>query len=95
MKILQNEFYQTLKEITQLSMKANANDLDNILTMMKDHVGEITECYHAHDDHYSIETADLIVLSFELLLVNGKDIDDVFTLCLPRFYKKLTVLEKS
>jgi len=92
MEILQDEFYLKLKEITELSRKVNNNDMDKILIMMKDHVQEITERYHAHDVHYCIETADLIVLCFELLLANGKDIDDVFNRCLPRFDTKLKQL---
>lgn len=95
MEILQDEFYQKLKDITELSMKLNDNDMDKILRMMKDHVEEITQRYHNNDDHYSIETADLIVLSFELLLANGKDIDDIFERCLPRFDKKLKKLAEE
>ncbi|MDG6229326.1 MAG: hypothetical protein QCH96_05120 [Candidatus Thermoplasmatota archaeon] len=95
MEILQDEFYQKLKEITDLSCKINNNDMDKILIMMKDHVEEITERYHAHDDHYSIETADLIVLCFELLLANGKNIDEVFNRCLPRFDTKLKQLARE
>jgi hypothetical protein len=95
MEILQDEFYLKLKEITELSRKVNNNDMDKILIMMKDHAEEITERYHAHDDHYSIETADLIVLCFELLLANGKNIDDVFDRCLPRFDMKLKRLAST
>lgn len=95
MEILQDEFYQKLKEITELSMRINDNDMDKILRMMKDHVEEITQRYNNNDDHYSIETADLIVLSLELLLANGNDIDDVFTRCLPRFDKKLKILSEK
>ncbi len=95
MEIIQDEFYRKLKEITELSRKVNNNDMDKVLIMMKDHAQEITERYHAKDDHYSIETADLIVLCFELLLANGKDIDDVFNRCLPRFDTKLKRLAKE
>lgn len=59
---------------------------------MEDHVFEIKDVYHKHDDHYCIETADLIVLCFELLFLNKKDIDDVFSHCFPLFDKKLNML---
>lgn len=57
--------------------------------MMSAHVQEIEERYNNRDDHWAIETADLIVLCFELLFLEKKDIDDVFARCLPRFDVKL------
>jgi len=57
--------------------------------MMHVHVEEIEERFTNHDDHWAIETADLIVLCYELLLMNGKDIDEIFLRCLPRFDVKL------
>ena len=56
---------------------------------MKDHVDEIKELYNDGNDHWAIETTDLIVLCYELLLMENNDIDDVFSRCLPRFDKKL------
>ena len=89
MNILQDEFLQRLEEITELSKKVNKNDTEKILTMIRSHAFEISDLYHRNENHYSVETADLIVLCFELLLIGKKDIDDVFSRCLPRFDKKL------
>lgn len=87
--ILERNFKTKLHEITDLSKKINKNDRQKILQMMNDHVFEIEELYNERNDHWSIETADLIVLCFELLLMENKDIDDVFERCLPRFDTKL------
>jgi len=57
--------------------------------MMKEHIDEIEERYNNKDEHWAIETADLIVLCYELLLSENNDIDDVFNRCLPRFDVKL------
>jgi len=95
MNILQDEFLQKLEEITELSMKVNKNDTEKILTMIRSHAFEISDLYHKNDDHYSVETADLIVLCFELLLIGKKDIDEVFFRCLPRFDKKLKQLAEN
>jgi transposase len=95
MKVLQEEFLQKLKEITKLSMKVNDNDAEKILTMIRSHSFEISDLYHKKDDHYSIETADLIVLCFELILIGNKNIDDVFARCLPRFDEKLNRLAEK
>ncbi len=95
MKTLQCEFLNKVREITELSNKINKSDNRKILEMMKEHVVEIEERYNNNDEHWTIETADLIVLCYELLLLENKDIDDVFNRCLPRFDVKLKRLAKD
>ena len=92
---LQEKFIDKLKEITELSNKINKNDTHKILDMMKEHVEEIEELYNDKNEHWTIETADLIVLCYELLLLENKDIDDVFNRCLPRFDAKLKGLAEN
>ena len=89
MIILQESFIDKLKEITKLSKKINHNDTHKILDIIKKHVEEIEELYNNKNDHWAIETADLIILCYELLLMENKDIEDVFSRCLPRFDVKL------
>jgi len=89
MQTLQDEFKVKLREITSLSNKINKHDNRKILEMMKEHVEEIEELYGDKNEHWAIETADLIVLCYELLIMENKDIDDVFNRCLPRFDIKL------
>lgn len=57
--------------------------------MIKNHSNEIQEPYNANNKHRSVETADLIVLCFELFISENINIDENFKSCLPRFYKKL------
>ena len=95
MLTLQNEFKVKLQQITELSNRVNNNDKQKILAMIKDHVEEIEELYNDCNDHWAVETADLIVLCYELLISENKDIDDIFTRCLPRFDKKLNMLVKQ
>jgi len=45
--------------------------------MIKAHSEEIPELYFLKDDHWAIETADLIILCFELLINENKDINSV------------------
>jgi len=89
MKTISSDFKTKLREITELSKVINKNDKQKILQMMKDHVLEIEELYNEKNEHWAIETADLIVLCHELLLMENKNIDDVFSRCLPRFDSKL------
>ena len=95
MLTLQDEFKIKLKEITELSSRINKNDNRKILEMMKAHVEEIEELYRNRNEHWTIETADLIVLCYELLMLENMDIDDVFNRCLPRFDVKLTRLAEN
>jgi len=95
LQVLNKEFKQEIRNITKLSAEVNGDDKQKILGMMKDHVDEITELYEKNNDHYKVETADLIVLSFELLLLEDKDIYTIFGKCLPRFYKKLNELKSQ
>ena len=94
-KYLDSEFKQKITEITELSNRINENDKQKILEMMKEHIVEIEERYNNKDDHWAIETADLIVLCYELLLMENKDIDDVFNRCIPRFDVKLKRLAEN
>ncbi len=94
-KYLDSEFKQKIAEITGLSNRINKNDKQKILEMMKEHIEEIEERYNNKDDHWAIETADLIVLCYELLLMENKDIDDVFNRCIPRFDVKLKRLAEN
>ena len=93
--ILENDFKMKLLEITELSKRINKNDKQKILQIMKDHVIEIEELYNEKNEHWAIETADLIVLCYELLLMENKDIDVIFSKCLPRFDIKLNRLVKN
>ena len=92
MLTLHNEFKEKLQQITELSSRVNSNNKQKILDMMKEHLEEIQDLYNRNNDHWAIETADLSVLCYELLIMGEKDIDDIFTRCLPRFDKKLAKL---
>jgi len=95
MLTLHNEFKVKLKEIADLSNKINKNDTRKILDIMKEHVNEIEERHTNKDEHWAIETADLIVLCYELLIMENKDIEEIFDKCLPRFDVKLKRLAEN
>ena len=95
MKTLNDDFKAKILEITDLSNKINHGDNLKILEMMKEHILEIEERYNNKDEHWTIETCDLIVLCYELLLLENYNIDDVFDKCLPRFDVKLGRLAKN
>lgn len=92
MQTINDDFKSKLKEITDLTKKIKNDDRKKIIDMMKDHVYEIEDRYNNKDDHWAIETCDLIVLCYELLISEEKDIDETFSKCLPRFDVKLKKL---
>jgi phosphoribosyl-ATP pyrophosphohydrolase len=89
------EFRDRIQHITTLSRQVNGNDKQKILDMIKEHTKEIQHLYNENNTHWAIETADLIVLCYELLLMEDMDIDEVFNKCLPRFDKKLNQMLKE
>lgn len=74
------------RQLNRLLKKDHAREL---LAMMKDHIAEISERYGKRDRHYLIETADLIVLSLELIKQAKQSPDEVLFKAYPRFHKKL------
>ena len=95
MKVLQKEFLYELQKITTLSEKVNKNNQQKILEMIKEHSEEIDDLYKSKDEHWAVEIADLIILCFEMLVTKNKDIDFIFEKSIPRFHRKLKMLEKQ
>lgn len=89
---LTNEFEQQLRKISYLSNKINHGDNKKLLRLIKAHTKEIEELYDANNEHWTIEAADLIILCYELLILENKDIGSVFQECLPRYDKKFKEL---
>lgn len=95
MKVLSDDFKQQVVEIMHLSKKVNGNDSSKILDMICKHAEEISQLYSQNDNHWRMETADLLVLCCELLLMHNQNVDDIVTRCLPRFYNKLHRIDKG
>ena len=95
MGTLDSKFKKKLQEISKLSDKINKQDKNKILHLIKEHIKEIEELYKKSDEHWTIETADLIILCYELLILENKDINEVFNKCLPRYDIKLKRLAEN
>ncbi len=93
MKILTDDFIKHVVEIMHLSKKVNGDASSKILDMICMHADEISELYKQNDIHWRMETADLMVLCCELLMMHNQNIDDIVTCCLPRFYNKLQQID--
>ena len=90
---------ERIRGIHQLSQKFNETTgkphQDCLLELMRKHVDEIEELSAQKDPHRFIETGDLLILCFELLLEGGSDIDGVTYKCFERYERKLTSLIKE
>jgi hypothetical protein len=85
-----------IKQIHRLSQEFNAivhkPHQDRLLELMHKHIDEITELAENKNPHYLIETGDLLILCFELLLEGQADIDEVTEKCFGRYERKLNEL---
>jgi hypothetical protein len=83
---------EQIKEVHRLSALYNGNAEDHtkvLLELVREHAEEIAELYDNKDDHFSVETGDLLILCYELLLEQGKDPDRIMELCYGRYKRKL------
>jgi hypothetical protein len=85
-----------LKTIHQLSTKYNGpsrnKHLQRPLALTKKHANEISLLYRKKDPHYLVETGDLLILCFEILIENKCDVHTVAKLCFDRYENKLKKL---
>ena len=88
-----------IKNIHQLSLKFNEmvgkSHQERLLELMRKHVDELEELANKKDPHYLIETGDLLILCFELLLDGRMEIDEVTQECFGRYERKLSSLIKE
>jgi hypothetical protein len=85
-----------IRNIHQLSQRFNMMvdkpHQERLLELMRQHVDEIEQLADRKDPHYLVETGDLLILCFELLLEGGCSIDEVTQKCFGRYERKLTAL---
>ncbi len=90
------EALDRIKGIHQLSLKynrlAHKPHEQRLLELIRHHVEEIEVLARQGDEHYLIETGDLLILCCELLLEGKASVDGVTTVCFGRYEKKLQEL---
>lgn len=95
---LTNYAKESIKEIHALSSRHNGAGCDHsniLLKLLGKHAGEIKELHGRGNEHFIVETGDLLVLCLEFLAEYGKDPDDILEICYTRYRDKLTDLIKS
>ncbi|MCD4781518.1 MAG: hypothetical protein K8S27_13370 [Candidatus Omnitrophica bacterium] len=94
--VISSEALSELRYIHKLSLEYNktvqVGHQERLLDLMRHHVDEIQELLSREDKHGLVETGDLLILCFELLLEHDASIDDILRQCFDRYKKKLTSL---
>jgi len=95
-EIIDQHGLERIKGIHKLSEKYNKltkrKHSERLLELMTEHVEEIKELQGWNDKHFLVETGDLVMLCFELLLEAGASINDIMEKCSERYEKKLSGL---
>ena len=94
--VINKKSLERIKNIHRLSSrynrKLNNNHKKRLLKIMKEHIKEIEQLSGKDDEHYLIETGDLIILCFEILLENKVSLDETLLHCFKRYETKLPKL---
>lgn len=90
---------ERIRNIHRLSQtfneKVGREHKSRLLELMREHIDEIDELWAAENPHFLVETGDLIILCFEVLLEKGVSIDEIVEKCFGRYEQKLTNLIDS
>ena len=94
--VIEENYIRRIKGIHRLSRHYNRKVTyphpRRLLELMVEHVAEIKDLHKKKDKHFLVETGDLAVLCFELLLEYNADIDATLLNCFGRYERKLTGL---
>ena len=83
---------ERIKYMIDLSTR-KGTDSHRIVSMMDEHVDEIKELFDSKDEHFAVETGDLILLASQLLMMEGYNIDNIMNKCYERFDRKFGVVK--
>ncbi|HOL50073.1 MAG TPA: hypothetical protein PLW07_05795 [bacterium] len=94
--IFRKKALEKIKQIHRLSLLVNKqNHRKKLLHLANKHIIEIEQLYSKKDPHADIETGDLAVLCFELILESNRNLDEVLEKCFSRYEKKLNMLAEQ
>ncbi len=98
-KVISSEGEERLRGIHQLSREYNKRvdmpHTQRLFSLMRKHIDEIEGLWKKGDDHFLVETGDLLILGFEMLLEYQRSLDETLLLCFERYEKKLSQLMKA
>ena len=94
--VISSEISKRISAIHQLSARYNGGEgqvhQSKLLELMRHHIEEIETLAEKHDPHFLVETGDLMMLCFELLIENAQCPGRMIEQCCGRYEQKLTAL---
>lgn len=88
--------FERIRNIHQLSIRYNQltryPHRKRLLDLVSKHAEEIRDLCEKGDLHYVVESGDLAILCFELMLEEGRSPDEVIAQCFRRYEDKLNFL---
>jgi hypothetical protein len=94
--VIQKKALIRIKKIHRLSQRYNKkvrySHRKRLLELMASHVKEIRQLVRQKNKHYLVETGDLMILCFEMLLEDKASADRILRKCFGRYEQKLTML---
>jgi hypothetical protein len=78
---ISKEAIEKVKELNELSIKLHGGEketADYLLRSIRSHAEEISELFSSGDQHWKVETGDLIVQCMRILSLYGADLNEMF-----------------
>lgn len=95
---ISKEAIEKIKELNELSFKLNDGRKETMsytLESIKEHAEEINQLFLANNDHWAVETGDLMIHCMKMLLMYGFNLNEMFDKCCKRFENKISKLIKE
>jgi len=69
--------------------------METLLELVAEHADEVAQLYADKDQHYLVETGDLLILCLEILAESNTSADALMDKCYKRYFDKLSFLIES
>ncbi len=93
--VFKKEALERIKNIHRLSKEYNQRTetphFQKLFHLIEKHAKEIQELFKNNDNHFIIETGDLAILCFEVILEAGVSVEKILLKCFERYEKKLKI----
>jgi len=92
------EAIEKINNLNEISFELNNGKEETMpytLESIKEHADEINQLFSANNEHWAVETGDLMIHCMKMLLMHGFDLNEMFDKCCKRFENKIYKLIKE
>jgi ribosomal silencing factor RsfS len=90
---ISKEAIERIKKINKISDKLNGSkdaSMSYNLESIKHHSEEINQLFSSNNQHWAVETGDLMIHCMKMLTLYNFDLNEMFDKCCQRFENKIT-----